>query len=202
MFRIIMYSISLLITGGLNLFSLTWHSDVEFENYSCILYVDMWILVSPMSEDAVYIVVKLCDARDPLIWSILSGWYKCFPHFLGLLGVEWWTLKNVHVMEFFLTCIFFPWRSRFFDLLVLGGLLIFFQFFFLFLLPRCKIIRPLLYIGRLILAEEFNCVYRPQTYIHDCILVTLSVGICSSFSHCKLKIFYIFEYLKPFCTAV
>ena len=70
MFRIIMYSISLLITGGLNLFSLTWHSDVEFENYSCILYVDMWILVSPMSEDAVYIVVKLCNTRDPLIWSI------------------------------------------------------------------------------------------------------------------------------------
>ena len=62
----------------------------------------------------------------------------------------------------------------------------------------CKINRPLLYIGRLILAEEFNCVYRPQTYIHDCILVTLSVGICSSFSHCKLMIFCIFECLKPF----
>ena len=112
MFRIIMYSISLLITGGLNLFSLTWHSDVEFENYSCILYVDMWILVSPMSEDAVYIVVKLYNARDPLIWSILSGWYKCFPHFLGLLGVECWTLKkHFRVMEiFFWTCIFFSWR--------------------------------------------------------------------------------------------
>ena len=96
-----MYSISLLITGGLNLFSLTWHSDVEFENYSCMMYVDMLILVSPMSEDAVYIVVKLCNARDPLIWSLWSGWYKCFPHFLGLLGVEWWTLKNFRVMEFF-----------------------------------------------------------------------------------------------------
>ena len=199
MFRIIMYSISLLITGGLNLFSLTWHSDVEFENYSCILYVDMWILVSPMSEDAVYIVVKLCNTRDPLIWSIcqvdisaslifgvVGCWvldfeiFSCHEYFFGL------------VFFFLALDIFWPFGSEWaFD----------FFFFFLsifFLLPQCKIIRPLWYIGRLILAEEFNCMYRPQTYMNDCILITLFAGTNYSNTHCKLKIFCVFECLKPF----
>ena len=92
--------------------------------------------------------------------------------------------------------IFFLALVKFFWTLVLSGLLIFFHFFFL--LPQCKIIRPLWYIGRLILAEEFNCMYRPQTYMSDCILKTLFAGTIYSNTHCKLKIFYILEYLKLF----
>ena len=74
-----------------------------------------------------------------------------------------------------------------------------FDFFpIFFFLPQCKIIRPLWYIGRLILAEEFNCMYRPQTYMNDCILITLFAGTNYSNTHCKLKIFCVFECLKPF----
>ena len=123
------------------------------------------------------------------------------PSFFGVVGcwVMDFEIFSRHGEKFFWTCIFFSWRLNFFlTFWFWGGLLI---FFFFFLLPQCKIIRPLWYIGRLILAEEFNCMYRPQTYMNDCILITLFAGPNYSNTHCKLKILYFRMSETIFCTA-
>ena len=159
----------------------------------------MWILVSPMSVDAVYIVVKLCNTRDPLIWSICQVDISASLIFWGcwVLSDGLWNIFASWNF-FFWTCIFFSLALEIFLTFWFWVGFWFFFFNFFFLLPQCKIIRPLWYIGRLILAEEFNCMYRPQTYMSDCILKTLFAGTIYSNTHCKLMIFCIFECLKPF----